>query len=111
MNTLTGTPAELTDADVYIKNGRLELCSLEMENQILGEELLKARDKYWNVRTLAIVLGLAVVFLGATHTKPWVQWVVAGFFFLTGAVMLIGGLCYAAKRGDEAMGIGNTQGR
>lgn len=111
-STLNGTPAPLTEPDVaYIKKGRRELCSLEMENQILGAELLRSRLQYWNMRLLALVLALPLVFLAVTHPKQWVLWVVAVFFVLTASVALIGGLCFSAKRGDEAMGIGNTQGR
>lgn len=90
---------------------RKERCALEMENQILGEELLNVRTEYWRMRHLASILGAAVLFLGTTHPVQWVLWVVGVFFILVAALTLIGGVCWAAKRGDEAMGIGDTQGR
>ncbi|MBN9691337.1 MAG: hypothetical protein J0M24_13960 [Verrucomicrobia bacterium] len=90
---------------------RKERCALEMENQILGEELLKARAEHAGMRAMIFGLYVAVFFLGVTHTTKWVLWTVAIAFMVFAALMLIGGVCWAAKRGDEAMGIGDSQGR
>lgn len=81
--------------------------------QIMNErdEFKQERDRYraecYALRALSFLLTVSCIVVIATNS--WVALLVAALCMLCG--LFLASLCWAAHRGDEHMGIGDSQGR
>ena len=85
-------------------------------NQLLDlmndrDNLRRERDRYraevHALRAMSFLLTVSCIVVIATNS--WVALLVAALCMLCG--LFLASLCWAAHRGDEAMGIGDSQGR